>query len=50
MITETYTPPSQQEIDRIRFRARQMQAEAVRAGFRAVAHWIAHPSLHPHHA
>lgn len=50
MITDTYTPPSLEEIERIRLHARQMQAASLRATVRALVHWLAHPTLHPHHA
>jgi hypothetical protein len=50
MKTETYHYPTQAELDVIKFRARQMQAEAIRAGVRAALSWIAHPHLRPRHA
>lgn len=50
MTTQTYTYPTQAELAEIKLRARQMQAETIRAGFHALVHWIAHPTLHPRHA
>lgn len=50
MAPQTFTYPTQAEIEQAILHARQMRAEAFRHGLRTLTHWIAHPSLHPQHA
>lgn len=54
MTPEIITYPTQAEIEHAILRARQMRAAAFRAalrrGFGAATHWLAHPGLHLHHA
>jgi len=50
MANETYKIPSYERTEQIIREAQLMRAEALRAGFRAVAAWIAHPVFRPHHA
>ena len=50
MTTETVTFPTSAELAAIQRRARQMQADAISSGFRALVRWLAHPRLHLRHA
>ena len=46
--TRTITVPSQEEIDRLMFKAQQMRADYIRKSFAAFPRWIAGLIARPH--